>query len=107
MQYQEIRQKLTDYFSEVLKRKRQSIAANGRLNAEAVDYYRQGANFGTLEFTLGLPDDPQLNSFFKWSALERKVGSKDYDTIRIEYERAYSSFCTKLLEQVPKICTVA
>jgi hypothetical protein len=84
MQYQEIRQKLSEYFTEAIKRKKARVGEAGRLTSQEIEYFRNGVSYGTEGFSLGLENDPQLKSLFDWSGLEVKVGSKDYETIRTE-----------------------
>jgi integrase len=98
MQYREIKQKLSEYFAEAIKRKKARMEEAGRLSSQEIENYRYGVSYGTEGFSLGLENDPQLKSLFDWSGLEVTKGSKDYDTIRAEYERAYSSFCQHLLD---------
>jgi hypothetical protein len=98
MRYDEIRKLLNNYFVEAIRRSIDRIAENGRLTDEEIELYKQGAAYGTLAYIVKSEGSPQLKSFFDWSGLKVKEGSKDHETISTEYEGAYSEFCQRLLD---------
>ena len=97
MKYDDIRASLTDYFKEAIKRRIAQISETGRPSKDELDHYRDGVSYGSMGYALEMRGDPQLKSFLNWSGIETTEGSKDRQSMRIEYERAYSSFCQHML----------
>ena len=98
MRYQEIRQRLTDYFAEGIRRKKSIIDEAGRLSGNEIDEYIRGAAHGSILSDLGYPNHPHLVPFFEWAHINIVEGTRAYQIASTEYEVAYSRFCQYLLD---------
>ncbi|WP_287180407.1 hypothetical protein [Mesorhizobium sp.] len=103
MRYDEIRAALRTHFQDALTRRKNEMAARGRLGPEALAAYENGVGFADDAILTGgdiFPhetDDSLAIRFAESHQLPLAQGSDAFVTFKSEMKRAYGAYCAAVL----------
>ncbi|QND62716.1 site-specific integrase [Mesorhizobium loti] len=103
MRYDEIRAALRTHFRDALERRKNEIAAQGRLRPEALAAYQNGLAFADDAMLTGgdiFPhetDDSLAIRFAESHQLPLTPGSDAFATFKSEMKKAYKAYCAEVL----------